>query len=412
MTATRTAGTVVPLVATVGATAGKAPGPQTRAPQAALAGSAGGGLKVMSLGDLLASPTIKPRELLMAPWLRERHLALVYAPSGIGKSFLALSAALAVAGGGSVPGLGTAPAPRRVLYVDGEMDTPDLQERARGLLGKLPGIDPDAARANLSFLARLGQEAGAEFPDLMEKAGQETVLALADEVGADLVVIDNLSTLASVADENEASAFNALVALLVELKARGKSVLVVHHSRKADRGESSYRGSQKLSVVFNTILRLERPKPGAATGSGAAFVLHWEKYRELRDDNTKAPLLMQLGEAGWTAELDEDERIAALVGELRSLRHTSATSAGKAIGVTKTTAHRLKQKAIAQGKLSLGELTKLLDMAKELKAGDLGDEAADGEVEEGADSEWGDEDGDLEGSLSACSPSATAGLGQ
>ena len=189
-------------------------------------------------------------------------------------------------------------------------------------------------------------------------------------------------------DENEASAFNALVALLVELKARGRSALVVHHSRKAWQGEGSYRGSQKLSVVFNTIMRLEKPKQEIATGAalrgGAGFVLHWEKYRELRDHNTSMPTVMMLGETGWSAEPDEDARIVALLAELPSLRHTSVAAAGRALGIPRTTAKRLKDKAVATGKLSVGELTRLLGAARDLESGACGEgpEEDDGEAGE------------------------------
>lgn len=360
-----------------------------------------GELRVMSLEELLSSATIQPRAMIMAPWLRERHLALLYAPSGLGKSLLALTVALAVAGGGSVPGLAREPVerPRRVLYVDGEMDTPDIQQRAGMLLGcGVPGVDRVEAGRNLSILARMGQPPGSiageggvsGFPNLTEEAGQQVLLDLVDSLGAELVILDNLSTLATVEDENEASAFNPLVGLLVEMKNRGTAVLVVHHSRKANQGEGSYRGSQKLSVIFNTILRLEKPKQ-PTPGAGAEFVVHWEKYRELRDDSTSIPLVMKLGEAGWVAQVDEDERMMALVRELRSFRHTSVAAAGRALGIPRTTAKRLKDKAIALGILSLGELKALLDAAKELASGP----SDDPEEPEESDEWWEDQESEL-----------------
>ena len=339
-------------------------------------------LRVVTLGELLAAPLVARRPIL-EPWLRERHLALLYAPSGLGKSLLALSVAIAVAGAGRVPGLGVAGEARRVLYVGGEMDVPDIQERAEWLLGRVPGVDREAVRSNLRFLARLGQGRGVEFPDLMCSEGQAAILAKVEEVGADLVLLDNLSTLATVEDENDASSFNVLVDFLVEMKARGVSTLVVHHSRKAGIGEGSYRGSQKLSVIFNTILRMERTKDEAGAllrGDGASFVLHWEKYRERRDENTRTPLVMTLGDDGWVTEVDEDTRITALVAELRSLRHVSVAAAGRALGIPRTTAKRLKDRAVRLGLLSLGELTGLLRDAKAVDEDDGHDdldEAAD-----------------------------------
>ena len=53
---------------------------------------------------------------------------MLYAPRGIGKSWLGLSIGLAVAGGSSLLRW-KAPEPRRVLLVDGEMPLTDLQSR-------------------------------------------------------------------------------------------------------------------------------------------------------------------------------------------------------------------------------------------------------------------------------------------
>jgi len=48
---------------------------------------------------------VPPREMLLAPILPERSLAMFYAPRGIGKSWLGLSIGLAVASGSSLASL-------------------------------------------------------------------------------------------------------------------------------------------------------------------------------------------------------------------------------------------------------------------------------------------------------------------
>jgi hypothetical protein len=118
-------------------------------------------IKIPSLGELLDSK-FRYRKFLLSPWLREHESCMVYADTGVGKSMFALSAALAVAGGGEF--LGWKPdqkatgAPWKVLYVDGEMHIGDIQERARLLLNAVPNIDRDRARANLRFIARQHQD--------------------------------------------------------------------------------------------------------------------------------------------------------------------------------------------------------------------------------------------------------------
>jgi AAA domain len=78
--------------------------------------------------DDFLSLDIPPREMLLTPILPERSLAMLYAPRGVGKTLLGLSIGLAVASGARLLRW-SAPAPRRVLYIDGEMPITSLQER-------------------------------------------------------------------------------------------------------------------------------------------------------------------------------------------------------------------------------------------------------------------------------------------
>ena len=58
-------------------------------------------LKAPTLQQLLEA-TFSDRQHLLFPWLREQESCMVYADTGVGKSLFALSAALAVAGGGEL----------------------------------------------------------------------------------------------------------------------------------------------------------------------------------------------------------------------------------------------------------------------------------------------------------------------
>ena len=57
---------------------------------------------------------------------------MLYAPRGVGKSWLSLSIGLAVAGGASLLRW-SAPRQRNVLYIDGEMPLVSLQERLKAI---------------------------------------------------------------------------------------------------------------------------------------------------------------------------------------------------------------------------------------------------------------------------------------
>lgn len=96
-------------------------------------------LRPIGFNDFL-NLNISPRQMLLHPILPERSLAMLYAPRGIGKSWLGLSIGLAVASGRPLLRW-YAPKPKRVLYVDGEMPLVSLQERLRAIslsLGEIP----------------------------------------------------------------------------------------------------------------------------------------------------------------------------------------------------------------------------------------------------------------------------------
>ena len=88
-------------------------------------------LQAVGISDFL-SLDIPPREMLLAPILPERSLAMLYAPRGLGKSWLALSIGLTVASGQPLLRW-TAPRKRNVLYIDGEMPLVSLQERLKAI---------------------------------------------------------------------------------------------------------------------------------------------------------------------------------------------------------------------------------------------------------------------------------------
>lgn len=109
---------------------------------------------------------------------------------------LSLSIALAVAGGGSL-GEWTAPKARKVIYIDGEMNQGDLQERIRDLLdtGAVTVPDRGVALRNLRIIARQAQDIGQTFYDLNEEDHQRAVLNLIQRGRAELLILDNLTTL-------------------------------------------------------------------------------------------------------------------------------------------------------------------------------------------------------------------------
>ena len=84
-------------------------------------------LRAVNIGEFL-SMEIPPREMVLAPVLPSQGLAMLYAARGVGKTFVGLGMAYAVATGDRFFRW-QAPEPRWVLYVDGEMPASAMQER-------------------------------------------------------------------------------------------------------------------------------------------------------------------------------------------------------------------------------------------------------------------------------------------
>ena len=67
---------------------------------------------------------------------------MIYGPRGLGKTMVGLNVAYAVASGGEYLGW-KACAPRRVVYIDGEMPVIELQARLRSITTVTPYALPD-----------------------------------------------------------------------------------------------------------------------------------------------------------------------------------------------------------------------------------------------------------------------------
>ncbi|HLG45428.1 MAG TPA: AAA family ATPase [Reyranella sp.] len=91
-------------------------------------------LSIRPASELLEA--VAPQPFVLEPILARGSAALLYGPTGVGKSFAALGLALAAAGGGSFLGW-TAPRPYNVLYLDGEMSPEAVAGRLR-LFGPPP----------------------------------------------------------------------------------------------------------------------------------------------------------------------------------------------------------------------------------------------------------------------------------
>jgi putative DNA primase/helicase len=218
---------------------------------------------VWSLAEFLVHPF--PRvEYVVEPWLSKRGIAMVSAWRGTGKTYFSLGLAYAIATGGTFLDF-KVPVPRKVLYVDGEMDPAELQQRLaateRAAIQDRNG-DPSLAHVNLRIFSHAGQELG--IPDLADPdddTGRKMVEKALDD--ADVLILDNISSLCRSGDENDAESWAVMQQWLVGLRRKDKTSLLVHHTGKpkGKNSKADQRGTSKREDVLNTSIRLT-PKQG------------------------------------------------------------------------------------------------------------------------------------------------------
>ncbi|HEY1745422.1 MAG TPA: AAA family ATPase, partial [Xanthobacteraceae bacterium] len=80
------------------------------------------------------------REMLLDPIIPTASLSMLYAPRGVGKSWLALSIGLAISTGSPLLRW-NAPKKRKVVYLDGEMVLPETKSRLQSI-SQILGVAP------------------------------------------------------------------------------------------------------------------------------------------------------------------------------------------------------------------------------------------------------------------------------
>ena len=286
------------------------------------------------LGDFLQLD-LPPRDCLLAPWLTRQGLAMVYAPRGIGKTYFALGVAYAVATGGEFLGW-RSERTCKVVYIDGEMPAATMQERLATMVRNDSRDNIDAAIDGLQIVSQEQQEPA--MPDLSSIEGQR----LFDQVTADaeLIIVDNISTLCRASAENKADDWNVVSEWALRMRRYGKTVLFVHHAGKG----GQQRGTSKREDILDVVIALRQPLDEST--SGASFEVHFEKARHLFGDDTK-PFVATLSDGLWSMEQLEENtyrRVVDLANE-----GMTVTEIASEIGRAKSNVSRHLKKAKNNG---------------------------------------------------------------
>lgn len=296
-------------------------------------------------GTAFVGQQVPERPALLGSFLRAGDLGFIYAPRGVGKTWISLLMAGAIARG-SVLGewsAGTA-GPRRVCYVDGEVNLPDAIERAA--LTQLP------QHVHWLHHERVADNTGRGI-NLADAGQQEGLLAMLRERKIEVLFLDNLSCLFRGMAENEADAWEMVLAWLLELRRHNITVILVAHAGR----NGEMRGTSRREDAAHWILKLE--DAGDSESNGAEFKSRFTKNRNARQAATTCPplhwkLATEGGRLAITCARHSDiETLADLVkGGITSVRDLA-----EELGVTKGTISKWATKAAKSGLIRIENRT-------------------------------------------------------
>lgn len=241
----------------------------------------------MGIEQFLGTDFPKP-EMILKPWLRTGTLGMIYAWRARGKTWLGLAIALSITR--NVPlGPWTVEKPVGCLLVDGEMFAADTQERFNRLKAPLPPPEKHLFILSSDVVLRSGMPT----PNLADPAWREAMYRFVVKYRSaiDVVILDNISSLAQGIDENTKSEWDGINTFLRSFRALGVAVILIHHAGKS----GAQRGTSGREDNLDVVIRLDLPKGYRAT-DGARLVIGFEKRRGFFG-NDAAPFQMDLTSA-------------------------------------------------------------------------------------------------------------------
>ena len=284
----------------------------------------------------LSTLGIPKREKVLGDWFMEGDLGFIFAPRGLGKTWLSLGMATAIAGGKAC-GPWQANGARLVLYVDGEMPVESIERRINGM-----GAVESLAVLNHEALFHLGNKT----LNLADPATQATITDYILAAGIKVLILDNLSCLFSGVKENEGDAWDPVKRWLLTLRRHRIAVILVHHAGR----NGEMRGTSKREDDVFWIIRLDETSKDER--DGAQFLSRFTKDRNSQKE--QAPIEWQFTTLDSGA-VDIVTREASSLDVFRQWVEDGLTSAediAREMNVSKGTVSKWARKAIEAGWLT------------------------------------------------------------
>lgn len=239
------------------------------------------GLTVAALQDLVTMD-LHALSFVIDPILPVQGIGMVHAWRGVGKTNFTLEIAYCVAAGMPNCFTWTIPEARPVLYIDGEMDAPSLQQRVREIV---KGHGDHPIPSDLRFITPDLQKS--HYPNIATKEGQtriEDVLR-----GGEFLVFDNLSALSPASTDAETETWVLVQEWLLRLRRAGYTSFFLHHSGKG----GTQRGWSGREDVLNVTIGLREPADYSRE-EGLRCEVYIEKLRQKASGESVQPFELQM----------------------------------------------------------------------------------------------------------------------
>ena len=290
-------------------------------------------------GSTLQEMEIPEREILLSPFFRAGDYGIIFAPRGVGKSWLSLMIAKALTEAGKLGNHWEAPINKNALYLDSEMNLYDLQKRCQ-----LLEIKSDQFHL-LSHEIVFSESEDQLSLNLADPTQQDAIKEHCLSTKIDVLILDNLSTAFNGLNENESDSWEQVSPWLLELRRHGIAVVLVCHAGR----NGNIRGTSRREDMAHWILSLEECDTGQEEGH--EFKTRFTKQRNCTASDVPAlAWTMKQGENGMTITTTTID----LRSQMIDLIHggmSSAKDLAEELGKTKGTISKWAKKAAEEGKI-------------------------------------------------------------
>ena len=293
----------------------------------------------LTYNEIVASNPI-PMQYVVYPWLPTQGIAFIYAATGVGKTLFTLNIAYAIAAGGNFLKF-KCPKPRKVLYIDGEMAYSQLHSRFMDVVKQQGALTyPE------NFHLLTPEKAIFTLPRICSVEGQEYYYKKIVELGIEVLVLDNLSTLSAI-DENNSEQWKVIQDWLIYLRSKGISTLIVHHAGKEKRG---YRGTSRMLDCADTAISLQDVSSGQMENevdNEKKFKIEYQKSRSFGGQDSLS-FEVSLTAQGWTYESLEKSNTIRIIEMFSELKIKPADIANE-LGINRSHVYRIIKRAKRDG---------------------------------------------------------------